>query len=847
MATTLEQYQTGIVNADAMLTLALEEGREQDAIEIRSDIEAMVAAMKHEHPNYKPKPVADISTANINTQLDELTQLSDSGETQVTNDTFQNVIQPNNQVAQVDQVATQQDFNPEIVAQNDKGQYVVRLPNGKLNFVDENAGISTTDPQMVEAAMQMLGGGDGQSPAQLSTSRWNDEIIDQNENLARMNVMASGALFVGEGIDEAVREVGDTFGLDGDKARDNINNRIAAFKAERPKEYMAWKMGGAVLSTLPAMFLLPATMYTWLASLPIITAVAASSAISGTFQAAEGFVSGWLSSEEGRRGEVAIQRGIDQGIFGAAFGGIIPVAPKFLAYGWHRIRNGILKTPVNVIAETFEISKGAAKLLQTTIMQSGHDLVDVMKSLRKGGNQTMVADATEATKSLTDLLAASGNEAAEIVTGNILKRSEHAAATLERSLDKNIADLPLMPGTTAKEGIKVDARQVAKDLAKASAPARDKAYKAAYSTKINYSSDEGKAILDVLSRMPPDLKQRALKEANDILIMEGKELGQTGLIVGKDGLFEMVSNPNMMQLDTIKRALSEIAYGDAAVPVAGQGLKFVESGLSKQAKKLRYELNQALKAISKDYRKAVKLGQDKITRENAIDIGEASMQSNMSVAQLTRLLNDKNIGEVERKMVSIGFRASLDRILGNVRATANIGADIQAMKKLLGDFSSKNARKKLRLLIPNKKEYNAVVKELNKSEAALSLQNAVNLNSKTHVRGVLEDQVREQVEGGVVKHLIKVKPAIAARKFIDKIVKVTSIEAKERATIMKELAVVLTETKGTVARENFKILYTAFKNKAMNQRQLEELTAWFATRIGMKPTVAISTGFGENE
>jgi hypothetical protein len=480
-------------------------------------------------------------------------------------------------------------------------------------------------------------------------------------------------------------------------------------------------------------------------------------------------------------------------------------------------------------------------------MQSGQDIVEVMKNLRKGGNQSMVADATEATKSLTDLLAASGNEAAEIVTGNILKRSEHAAASLERSLDKNVADLPVMTGTTAKEGIKVDAQQVAKDLAKASAPARDKAYKAAYATKINYSSAEGKAILDVLSRMPPDLKQRALKEANDILIMEGKELGQTGLIVGKDGLFEMVSNPNMMQLDTIKRALSEIAYGDAAVPVAGQGLKFVESGLSKQAKKLRYELNQALKGISKDYRKAVKLGQEKITRENAIDIGEAAMQSNMSVAQLTRLLNDKNIGEAERKMVSIGFRASLDRILGNVRATANIGADIQAMKKLLGDFSSRNAQKKLRLLIPNKKEYNAVIKELNKSEAALALQNAVNLNSKTHVRGVLEDQIRTQVEGGVTKHLLKAKPAVAAGKFIDHIVRVTSIEAKERATIMKELAVVLTETKGTVARENFKILYTAFKNKAMNQRQLEELTAWFATRLGMKPTVAISTGFGENE
>ncbi len=393
-----------------------------------------------------------------------------------------------------------------------------------------------------------------------------------------------------------------------------------------------------------------------------------------------------------------------------------------------------------------------------------------------------------------------------------------------------------MPNSPQGMVIKQDAKTVAENLAKKSAPARTKAYQKAYNTKVDYNSEVGKKVLDVLKRIPDPLKTAAVKEANDILQMEGKEIGQMTLTVGKDGLLKFVKQPNMMQLDYIKRALSELAYDPLKV-----------TGLSKSAGNMRYQLTEALKKLNPAYKKALKLGQEKITRENAIDIGENALKGNTSVAQLSKLLNDKNIGKEEREMVAMGLRASLDRIMGNVKATANIGADVQAMKKLLAEFSSKNAQKKLRLLIPDKKEYTAIIKELDKTHAALSLQNAVNLNSKTFTRTAINEEVQEVVEGGVIKTLSRGEPTLAAAKLINKLLKVKEITARDRAVIMKELAVVMVEKRGGAAIKQYKELYNAFKNNAMNQQQLADLTAFMASRLGMKPIVAVQAAFGENE
>ena len=891
MATSLDQYQQAIVNADAQLMQAQTNGNTELADEILADINTMVADMKPEHPDYQPSPVADTSVSALDSQLDAMqvsqddqsallesaTTLNDGAvpvidsqapvvpvgdqsavnqllavaedgvgalqpvaETEITSDLPLTATELNEQVTEEvteeTKPITEWKKEDSIIAEWGDGKFIVELPNGKYNFLDQNAGVSTTDPEMIKLAMDEYAAVsqgqeyDGMTTGDRSKLNYYKDIVEQDTFLAKGGVFQSGFLFVGEGIDEAYEIAGNSMGKDGAKIREDYNLRIKAFKETSPKEYMAWKAAGAIYSTLPAILALPTTMYTWMASLPIVPGVFMGSITSGTFQAAEGAVSGWLASEEGRRGEDGIQRGINQGIFGLALGGIIPVAPKFLAWGWHKTREGILKSPINEISKAFNISKNAAKLLQKTIMSSGEDLAAVVKKMRlQGGTQAMVADATEATKTLVDMIAASGNEAAEIISRNILKRTQTAAATLEKSLDTNIAKLPDMPNSPPGVVIKQDAKTVAEELAKKSAPARTKAYTKAYNTKVNYNSDAGKEVLDVLNRIPNKLKQPAIDEANMLLQMESKELGQMTLVVGKDGLLKFVNQPNMMQLDYIKRALSELAYDPLKV-----------TGLSKAAGNMRFQLTDALKKLNPAYQKALKLGQEKITRENAIDIGEDALKNSTSVAQLSKQLNDKNVGAEERKMVAMGLRASLDRIMGNVKATANIGADVQAMKKLLGEFSSTNARKKLRLLIPDEKEYKAIIQQLDKSHAAISLQNAVNINSKTYTRTAINEEVKEVVEGGVVKTLSRGEPTLAVAKLVNKILRVKEITDRDRAVIMKELAIVMVEKRGGAAIKQYRDLYNAFKNKAMSEQQLAELTEFMASRLGMKPTIAAS-------
>ena len=891
MATSLDQYQQAIVNADAQLMQAQTNGNTELADEILADINTMVADMKLEHPDYQPSPVADTSVSALDSQLDAMqvsqddqsallesaTTLNDGAvpvidsqapvvpvgdqsavnqllavaedgvgalqpvaETEITSDLPLTATELNEQVTEEvteeTKPITEWKKEDSIIAEWGDGKFIVELPNGKYNFLDQNAGVSTTDPEMIKLAMDEYAAVsqgqeyDGMTTGDRSKLNYYKDIVEQDTFLAKGGVFQSGFLFVGEGIDEAYEIAGNSMGKDGAKIREDYNLRIKAFKETSPKEYMAWKAAGAIYSTLPAILALPTTMYTWMASLPIVPGVFMGSITSGTFQAAEGAVSGWLASEEGRRGEDGIQRGINQGIFGLALGGIIPVAPKFLAWGWHKTREGILKSPINEISKAFNISKNAAKLLQKTIMSSGEDLAAVVKKMRlQGGTQAMVADATEATKTLVDMIAASGNEAAEIISRNILKRTQTAAATLEKSLDTNIAKLPDMPNSPPGVVIKQDAKTVAEELAKKSAPARTKAYTKAYNTKVNYNSDAGKEVLDVLNRIPNKLKQPAIDEANMLLQMESKELGQMTLVVGKDGLLKFVNQPNMMQLDYIKRALSELAYDPLKV-----------TGLSKAAGNMRFQLTDALKKLNPAYQKALKLGQEKITRENAIDIGEDALKNSTSVAQLSKQLNDKNVGAEERKMVAMGLRASLDRIMGNVKATANIGADVQAMKKLLGEFSSTNARKKLRLLIPDEKEYKAIIQQLDKSHAAISLQNAVNINSKTYTRTAINEEVKEVVEGGVVKTLSRGEPTLAVAKLVNKILRVKEITDRDRAVIMKELAIVMVEKRGGAAIKQYRDLYNAFKNKAMSEQQLADLTEFMASRLGMKPTIAAS-------
>jgi len=858
----LEQLKQTIIRADAALQKA---SSPEEANKIKADIQYLVNTLRTQYPDYKPPVVADTSRANLEAQLEAAASQTSMQEPVMTEsvDSFQNVIEPtgvlNNQQAitndtgqvidnsAVDQAVVEsaqpveEQAKPyEILADFknadgvSSGRFVYQMANGTRGYIDQDAGFSTGDPAYVEQALaefqatQLGGQFEGETVNDLRAVDDAQNLLDLNPGKGLGARLLQSPLFVGKGTDEALGGIVNYFGGDGDLIKNNIRAMSEAYGTAEPTKAMAADIFGAVSTALPVALALPATFYTWLATVPLATGIFATAGASGVFNFIEGGVSGYLGSEGEKRESAAIAQAVQQGAIGLATGSLSYLAPKAIAYGYHAVKNGLKQSSIPMIQEAFGVGVGAATLLKNILNESGRALKDVLKDMNKGGSQQMIADATEATRALTDAIAASGGAAAEIIDTAIKGRLQSVGGTLEKSINKNIADLPDVPGTNPP--IKQDAEGVQLKLYADSAKPRGEAYKKAYNTKINYNTKEGEIVLDVLQRMPEDLKRTALKEANALLQMQGKEAGQISMIVGDDGLFKVIKQPNMMQLDYLKRALGNLAYD----PVK-------KSGLSVYANQMRYELTGALKKLNPNYEKALLKGQEVITRTNAVEIGETALTPKVTVASLARKLNDKNIGKEEREMVAMGLRAELDRMIGNVKATATKGADVQSMQKLFKEFSSKSARQKLRLLIPDEKQYKAIIKELDKSEAALALQAAVNQNSKTFVRASVEEMKRDavSVEKGVIGGALKGTSDASATvgKLLNKIARTDILEGRRLAIINKELAEMMVKTKGTEARKIFSTLYKAVKDKTVNERQLQELTTIMFESLRMTPTI----------
>ena len=193
MATSLNQYQQAIVNADAQLMQAQANGETELAKEILSDINTMVADMKLEHPDYQPSPVADTSVSALDSQLDAMqasqddqsallesaTTLNDGAqpidaqapvvpagnqsavnqllavaedgvgalqpvvETEITSDLPLTATELNEQVTEEvteeTKPITEWKKEDSIIAEWGDGKFIIELPNGKYNFLDQNA------------------------------------------------------------------------------------------------------------------------------------------------------------------------------------------------------------------------------------------------------------------------------------------------------------------------------------------------------------------------------------------------------------------------------------------------------------------------------------------------------------------------------------------------------------------------------------------------------------------------------------------------------------------------------------------------------------------------------------
>ena len=180
-------------------------------------------------------------------------------------------------------------------------------------------------------------------------------------------------------------------------------------------------------------------------------------------------------------------------------------------------------------------------------------------------------------------------------------------------------------------------------------------YDNAYNTPIDYASSEGRAIENIINNRVPSA---ALKRANEIMRLEGKQSNQILANIADDGSVTFQRMPDTMQVDYITRALNDMAKsGEGAGAMGGQ------TQLGSAYQSLARDLRDNLKMAVPEYGAAVDGAGRYIKQNNAFDAGVdffnlANVGTKTSDPKLIgqQLNNFKNVySDVEKETMAQGL------------------------------------------------------------------------------------------------------------------------------------------------------------------------------------------------
>jgi len=670
----------------------------------------------------------------------------------------------------------------EVVQRTPDGGMVLANPaDGKMMFLNEQAGYSTTDPEKISAIME------GANPAEQSQRSMQEDIATKNIGVARAHQFAKGYPFVGTRLDRPIEMI------DPSKYAE-LQATSSAMEESRPVETAAFRTAGGIAGSIPLAMAAPAMPA--IQGLPIAQRTAAYTGIGAGTGLLEGAISG---SGEGKTREGAIG-----GLIGGAAGGL---AAPLVGQGIEAIAQLTKRTDIPNIAKVLGVSPEAAMVIKTTFSEMGGDLKTALRNIKLAGDRGMIADADTATMVLLDAAGAAGGKASTIVGQNVRQRAKQESADLASYLDESLAPLP-----RTADGQAADVMDMATDLAKSTAGARSDAYGKAYSTPIDYSADTGRTVENTLAKIPDRFLSKAIQTANESMQMEGKRNLQILADIADDGTITFKEMPNVQQLDEIKKALGEVAFGQ----VDNLGRPTADAI---RAARLYRELRDSIADAVPSYRDAVNIASDKISLENALDVGEKMLTNRMSVRDVSRSLAGST--ESERNMAKLGARSYISEVTDRVRASVTSpDVDINALRKVLGELSSEGSKKKLSVLL-GVKETQTLYKNLERANAALALRAAVAANSKTAVRQRVQQQVDQLTDTGVLQTLLQGRPAAATQKGIQAVTGATEeygVETQKK--VFTDIAKALSGIQGREAREAVYLINKAIKN----QEQLDSAT-----------------------
>ena len=653
------------------------------------------------------------------------------------------------------------------------------------------------------------------------------DYLQQAPLTARALKAAEGIPFVGGWIQDAAGAVSPEL-----EAKTKALSE--AKQSQDPIESAGLQVGGAIASTIAAApVAAPAAFASWLSKLPTMQKMMALGGTGGLLGMFEGGVSGAGRGGEGGRVEGAIEGAITGGA-GGVLGGLLPPAA---IKGYENLKSSFRNYGPEQIAESLKISVPAAQVISNTFRDGGGDVKVALQNIFNAGEEGMLADSGVAAQALLDAAQATGGRAAQIGSEEIAGRVSRQGQALSGTMDDALGTLPRF------DGIAGGGADLAEGISASTRTARNDAYTAAYADPIDYSLQTGRQVEAVFNAIPKRFKGKAVEKANDQMRLDALKSGQPApkqimADIADDGSVTFLEMPNLRQLDQIKQAIGAVAFKD--VDSFGR-----PTSDALDAVQWYRQVSESLKNASPKYAEAVAAGGDKISLDNSLELGLGMLSPKLTPRQVAVAL--KGADATDKQYTKLGIRSAINDLIGNAKATiASPDIDINALRTVFGQLSSKNARDKISLVLGSK-EASQLFKDLDRSQMSLALRAATAINSKTFTRQVAEKQVDELTDIGAISHLLRLEPAKATQKLTQSITGETdALGVAAKQEIFTDIAKSLTQIKGKEARTALKVIYRASRGQQVSDAELKAVSDLLLDRSGFA-TIAAGSELGQSQ
>ena len=686
-----------------------------------------------------------------------------------------------------------------VLMQTPDGGRVVQTAAG-LAFVSPR--YSTTDQGEIQRIMESFGSID--PTAEKRREFENISLIGESPLAAATLKASQGIPFIGEYIPEMV-------GAISPDARQKMEAIQRATEEQAPGASLVARIAGSA----PAAVFAPGATGRSLANQAIRGAGLAGleAGVSG-FGAAEG---GFLDRIGPATRDAAL---------GFTLGGLFSGAASLLTRGATSRRQ--TDAAIKEISNKLNVSPGAGMIIANTI-RNGGTLEDALSAIQRAGDSGMLADASLATRNLLDAVMTLGatGEASAIGREAVEGRASEMSAQLGRMMDEVLGAAP-----TGK-------RTIIETIMGRSQDARNAAYKAAYSSPIDYTSPAGEEILRIVNRIPSQHLNKAIKDANDLMQLEGITGRQIQATILDDGSVVFKEQPNVIQLDFLKKGLQNIAYGSEFFDPIMQRPMGVGIALDKAAGQLRVALGRAVP----QYDQAVKLGGDSILERKAAEMGSTLFLPSTTVEEV--LYATREASSDQLAAMRLGARSQLEEKMTNARNFINAGGEegVTAARKAVMELGTVASRRKLQAILPPK-AYAQLNRKLEEVRASLELLASVAPNSATTRRIEVRRQIDEMLEPGFLGSIARGEPLSATKRVVSIIAGASpEVTEAQRQSILADIARGLTQHRGEEVKAALRYI-----QEAMDKGSLSDAKASFinevAQRAGLPITAEGATSMG---